>query len=318
MNDIADVNIRRLDGTLLLVFRELMRQRRATVAAARLGLSQSGVSHALARLRDVFGDPLFLRRPHGLEPTRRALELAPRIEALIALAQDAVGGEARFDPARSTRQFHVGGAEFLIPLIAAPLLRRMEREAPNASVVFRFVVGEAAVGALQRGEIDVALGQFGAAPETVRREPMFTDHYAIVARKGHPALQGEVDVKLFSELGHVMVSPTGDTTGLVDPSLAAMGVRRRVVAVVPRFLTAFAVVAATDAVLFAPRPLALRYADGFGLMIIPTAFPGLTLEVSAIRRLDTPGDPGASWLLDHIREAIAVEDRDSGVRLVAG
>lgn len=307
MNDIADVNIRRLDGTLLLVFRELMRQRRATVAAARLGLSQSGVSHALARLRDVFGDPLFLRRPHGLEPTRRALELAPRIEALIALAQDAVGGESRFDPSRSTRQFHIGGAEFLIPLIAAPLLRKMEREAPNASVVFRFTIGEAALGSLQRGEIDLALGQFPTVPETVRREHLFTDDYAVVARKGHPALRGELDAKLFGSLGHVMVSPSGDTTGLVDPSLAAMGVRRRVVAVVPRFLTAFAVVAATDAVLFAPRPLAMRYASGFGLEIRPAPFLGLPLEVSALRRLDTPGDPGGAWLLERVREAVGVD-----------
>ncbi|MBS0410897.1 MAG: LysR family transcriptional regulator, partial [Proteobacteria bacterium] len=73
-----DLNkIRRLDGTLLLVMRELLRRRQAQAAAARLGLSASAVSHALGRLRDLFEDPLFIRRPHGLEPTRRALELGP-------------------------------------------------------------------------------------------------------------------------------------------------------------------------------------------------------------------------------------------------
>ena len=85
MSDINQLDIRRIDGGLLLVFRELCRRRRTTAVAAHLGLSQSAVSHALGRLRDLFGDPLFLRRPHGLEPTPRALELAPRIEALIDL-----------------------------------------------------------------------------------------------------------------------------------------------------------------------------------------------------------------------------------------
>jgi DNA-binding transcriptional LysR family regulator len=307
MNDIADVNIRRLDGTLLLVFRELMRQRRATVAATRLGLSQSGVSHALARLRDVFGDPLFLRRPHGLEPTRRALELAPRIEGLIALAQEAVGGEARFDPMRSTRQFHIGGAEFLIPLIAGPLLRAFETEAPHASVVFRFLIGEGALQALHRGEIDIAVGAFNSTPDTVRREPLMRDHYAVVVRKGHPVLRKDMDVKAFCELTHVMVSPGGDAAGLADVALAALGARRRVVAVVPRFLTAFAVVAATDAALLAPRPLALRYAEALGLDVIAPPFEAPTLEVAALRRGDAPADPGSVWLLEQVRSAMAVE-----------
>src|ERR1700734_4185265 len=85
MSDIDNRDIRRIDGGLLLVFRELCRRGRTTAVAAHLGLSQSAVSHALGRLRDLFDDPLSLRRPHGLEPTQRAIELAPRIEALIEM-----------------------------------------------------------------------------------------------------------------------------------------------------------------------------------------------------------------------------------------
>src|SRR5471032_1669569 len=98
MSDISQLDIRRIDGGLLLVFRELCRRRRTTAVAAHLGLSQSAVSHALARLRDLFGDPLFLRRPHGLEPTGRALELAPRIDALIDLMGPALRPDPGFDP----------------------------------------------------------------------------------------------------------------------------------------------------------------------------------------------------------------------------
>ena len=98
MNSIS-VQIRKLDGGLLLIFRELMaapaRQRRRR----HLGLSPSAISHALARLRDLFGEPLFIRRSHGLEPTQRALELAPRIEQLLGQIDEIGSSESGFDPA---------------------------------------------------------------------------------------------------------------------------------------------------------------------------------------------------------------------------
>src|SRR5687768_8137790 len=98
MSDIDQNKLRRLDGGLLLVFRELLRAGRASVAAERLGLSQPAISHALGRLRDLFDDPLFVRRPHGFEPTRRAQELGPQIEALIGLAGAALSPDNSFEP----------------------------------------------------------------------------------------------------------------------------------------------------------------------------------------------------------------------------
>ena len=98
MSEFDQLQIRKLDGGLLLIFRELLARRRASAVANQLGLSPSAVSHALARLRDVFGDPLFIRRSHGLEPTQRAIELGPRIEGLIEAIGQTVGGERAFDP----------------------------------------------------------------------------------------------------------------------------------------------------------------------------------------------------------------------------
>src|SRR3954469_23422290 len=113
MSDIDTSQIRRLDGGLLLVFHELLRTRRASTVADRLGLSQPAISHALGRLRDLFDDQLFIRRPHGFEPTRRALELGPKVEALLALTGQALSPNAIFDPMRSSRLFRVGAPEFV-------------------------------------------------------------------------------------------------------------------------------------------------------------------------------------------------------------
>ena len=122
--DIGEDKIRQLDGSLLLVLRELLRQRRTTLVAKRLGLSQSAVSHALSRLRELFGDPLFVRQPHGLAPTRHALALAPQIDALLESMRGALGLADAFDPGSSERGFRIGAPDHLATLIAPPCCAR--------------------------------------------------------------------------------------------------------------------------------------------------------------------------------------------------
>src|SRR4051812_25258438 len=124
MNDIDTVKLRRLDGGLLLVFRELLRTGRASIVAERLGLSQPAISHALSRLRDLFEDQLFIRRPHGFEPTLRAQQLGPQIETLISLAGEALDKGGGFDPATSDRIFRIAAPEFVTALIGAELIGR--------------------------------------------------------------------------------------------------------------------------------------------------------------------------------------------------
>ena len=126
-----DVNqIRRMDGGLLLVFRELLRTRRASTVAERLGLSPSAISHALTRLRDLFDDPLFIRRPHGFEPTRRAQELGPQVEALIELTNRTLSRDTGFDPLSSSRLFLFAAPEFVVALIGAELINQLKTAAP--------------------------------------------------------------------------------------------------------------------------------------------------------------------------------------------
>src|SRR5262245_23065209 len=156
MSDIDINKLRRLDGGLLLVFSELYRTRKASRVAERLGLSQPAVSHALGRLRDLFGDPLFVRRPHGFEPTQRAIDLAPRVEALIGLADQALTPERSFDPAHSTRTFQIGAPEFVTALIGAALVDACARTAPQVRIVISHADERQALEALRLGELDFA------------------------------------------------------------------------------------------------------------------------------------------------------------------
>jgi hypothetical protein len=124
MSDIEFTQLRRLDMTLLLVFAELVRQRKMTIVAQRFGLTQSAISDSLKRLRDVFQDELFRRASNGLEPTDRALRLASKVSAILALSTEALSLDKTFDPGTKSRVIRVGALDCEVAMFAAPLIER--------------------------------------------------------------------------------------------------------------------------------------------------------------------------------------------------
>ena len=294
MAHISQTEIRKLDFTLLLVMRGLLRHRRTTIVASELGLSQSAISYALGRLRASFGDELFVRRPHGLEPTRHALELGPRIDALLLQAEEAIGLSDHFDPATSTRAFRIAALDYVGTLLAPPLLRAFEQEAPGARFALRVLRGADALESLRRDDIDLALGQFLRPFDGLLVTPLLTDHYCLVARSGHPRVRAKVSRALFEELRHVVISVDGDFRSLTDQAIVDLNLSRRIAATAPTFFIAFAIVGRSDAVSVAPRRLARAYGSQFGLAAfdLPRALPPITLF--AVRQEGR--DAGADWL----------------------
>jgi LysR family transcriptional activator of mexEF-oprN operon len=299
MSDIDVTDIRKLDGSLLLVFRALARTRRTTEAARQLGLTQSTVSHALARLRDLFDDPLFVRRPHGLEPTPRALELAPRIDGLIDMA-GAVMTRGGFDPTLSERRFRLAAAEFVAAVVCGPLTTTFRREAPRASFNVDFLMGGSTLDMLRRGEVDLVLGQFLRLPPGVEATLLYHDRYCVVARKRHPKVKGSIDARTYVGLPNIFVGRSGET-GITDARLPNPAIVSTV-AVVPRWLTALTMVATSDAVATCPRRLAERMAGFLKLQIIDADFAGPRFAISVVRRAGEV-DPGIDWLVDAVRSA---------------
>jgi DNA-binding transcriptional LysR family regulator len=299
MSDFDLNQIRRLDGGLLLVFHELLRTRRASTVAERLGLSPSAISHALSRLRDVFGDPLFVRRPHGFEPTRRAIELGPKVEALIDLAAETLGRPQGFDPATSRRAFNLGAPEFVTALIGAELINRFRIAAPRVAFTVTHVAEEDAFKALRQGALDFAIGRFGAARPGFAVEPFYADPYCIVARQGHPRVSGAIDFDGWRDIGHVFAGSASETAA--DRTDGIDVVR---FASVPHWLTVLMLVASTDAIATAPRRLAERLADKLGLQVLDPPFEPKVVTVSVMRRASV-ADAGTDWFLARVREAIA-------------
>ncbi|MEI9993309.1 MAG: LysR family transcriptional regulator [Rhizomicrobium sp.] len=301
MADIDLNNIRRLDGGLLLVFRGLLRRRRTTVVARELGLSQSAVSHALTRLRDIFDDPLFIRRPHGLEPTRRALELSPRIDALIDLAGATLERGDAFDPARSERRFSLAAPEFVTALLGGKLVTAFRKQAPRASFYVHFLSRRSPLDAVRRGEIDVALGHYPTVAPGLVSELLFEDRYCVVARRGHPAIKGRISHPVWLKTGHVFADAPLER-GIEEETSQVDDIAY--VAIVQRWLTALVMVAASDAIATCPLRLAQSQAKVLDLQVISAPFLQDRIPVYAVRRTEGV-DPGADWFLDQIRRAAA-------------
>ena len=303
MSDIDISKIRQLDGALLLVFQSLIRHHRTTVAAERLNVGQSTISHALARLRLLFDDPLFVRRPHGLQPTIRAMELAPQIDALIDAVGAALGGKVGFDAALATRSFRLASSDFLATLLAPGLLGEFQRQAPNSRFALGLALGQAALRQVRHNEVDLALGQFLRTPDGLDAVPLFTDDYCLVLRAGHPLIvAGRIDREAFATLDHIAVSVAGDYRTPTERDFADRGLSRRIIAAAPRFPTAFAMVASSLATCIAPRRLAMAQAGAFGLEVcdLPVSLP--SIRIVAVRRRIP--DAAVDWLLGALLAAV--------------
>src|SRR5262245_9398376 len=277
-----EIDIRRIDVPVLLILRELGKARRTTLVASQLGLSQSAVSHALARLRDVLGDPLFVRRSNGLEPTPRCLELLPKVETLLGLARELLDTGASFDPARTRRTFTLAGSDMVLAKLVTPLIEQLHRQAPLARVGFRTAAGTRALEHLERGEVDMALGSFGKLPSTLVAEPLFQETFKVIARKQHPALRHGLNLKRYLALQHVLVSSTAGYVGRVDDALQRRGLARTVVASVPLFVQAFATVSCTDLIATVPACLARAHAANFALATHGCPVKLATFDVVAV------------------------------------
>lgn len=302
MTDFDKNKIRRLDGALLLIFRELLRRRRATEVAEHLGLSPSAISHALTRLRDLFDDQLFIRKPHGLEPTRRALELGPQVEALIDLAGTTLAPQSGFVPSNTERRFSINSPEFVTAMIGSRLIEQMSISAPKASFAVRSLGHEPALDALRRGEIDLALGRFGSVGYGLTAEPLYQDRFCVVARKDHPQLKGAISLDNYRTIGHVIASAASEKDPTESVQVQNWLGEINIVAVVPLWLTALVMVSTTDVIATCPMRLAQRQAAVLNLQILKQPFKPQHFDVFAVRRTDQQ-DAGIDWFLEQIKKS---------------
>jgi DNA-binding transcriptional LysR family regulator len=302
------VNVNEVDLNLLRVFDAILRGRGVTAAAARLGLSQPAVSNALARLRAVFGDSLFVRTTAGMAPTPFARQLDEPVRQALALIESALSSGAAFEPVTSTRVFRfymsdLGEISFLPPLVA-----RVRRLAPKVHLEASGLALDEIPDALASGALDVAIGFLPGLAAPVRRRRLFRDAYVCLMRADHPRIRRRLTRKLFEEASHALVSSTGSGHGVIEEALERHGLTRRIALRVPHFTVVPMVLERTDLLLTLPSRVARVYEQGgrFKSLPPPVPIPPADVGVHWHERFDR--DPGNRWLRELILELFAEKE----------
>jgi len=299
-------DIRRTDLTLLVVLDALLEERSVTRAAARLAVTQPTVSGMLARLRTLFGDPLFVRTQRGLIPTPRAQALAPALKQWLTDAGALVTGPT-FDAASAVLTLSLAANDYIQSALVVPFLERLRGSAPNVRVAVRPSQTDRVAEMLADGELDLSLTSTTEITAfDLPSRSLYDERYVCAVRKDHP-LKGRRAVTLdqFCSHPHVLVSPTeGRFAGPTDQALARIGRSRQVVLSVPGFLVLPDILQIDDLIAVVPERVLRGRLAGLRTFAPPLPIPGFSVIAQWHPRLHK--DPAHQWL----RELLAATARD--------
>lgn len=294
------MNILTFDLNLLRVLDVLLRERNVSRAAERLALSQPAVSNALNRLRDLLDDPLLVRVGRTMQPTPRALELEEPIRAALRQIEESLGEGSRFEPARSRQRFRIALTDYAEMLLMPRLLARLAEQAPGVRIDVQHLSPRLPAEALEKGEIDLALGRFEALPPRFAGVRWMSETLQLVARCDHPQLRAGLDLETFLCLRHLWVHG-GQTRGMVEQWLGEHGLAREIVYTTPNYLQAAHIAAGGDLVAVLPTRLARYFAGLLPLQLfdLPFALGPFDLQIVSLdlRRRDQ----ALQWLVEQIR-----------------
>ena len=295
------------DLTALVTLDALLQTSSVSGAARRLGLSTPAVSHALAKLRERFKDPLLVRAGRGMVLTPRAVELRPRVRDAVSVARRVYEAPGDFDPRDIERVFTVSMTDYVLLVFGGAFDEAIASTAPGLDLrVIPNSVDDAR--RLRTGDTDLAVGIYGKLPPELKTRPIVTDRLICVVRRDHPSVKSRLSLDQFVELAHIQVAPRGRPGGYVDDVLAQRGLQRRVTRAVPYFQVALEMTARSDRILTISERIARLIAPSLNLRVLE---PPLALEPFALSMLWHPrldADPAHRWLRGQLVEVTSALD----------
>lgn len=294
-----------IDLNLFVVLEAIFTEGGVTRASEKLHLTQPAVSHALARLRDLFGDPLFVRRGQAMIPTplaRNVIEPVRRSLRLLATALDETG---HFDPASTQKRFTIGVRDVLEATALPRLVERVSDGAPGIDVAAVRVERRDLESALAAGTVDAAIDVLLPASPNLRQQTIAVDRLIVVARDGHPEVRGTLDLAAYLRAHHVLVTSRRRGSGAEDVELAKLGLQRRVRVRCQSYFAACRVVAETDLLLTMPERYAHVLERGTSNQILPIPIEAAPITLHLYWHAAVDGDPANRWLRARLVEAFS-------------
>ncbi|GEO99846.1 LysR family transcriptional regulator [Methylobacterium haplocladii] len=297
---IDHINLARLDLNLLVAFDALLAERSVTRAAAKIGIGQSAMSHALGRLRTTFADEILTRAPDGMRPTPRALALMEPVRAALSQIQAIVEPPKAFDPATAQVTFSLGIPDSTEVLLMPRLVAHLQRVAPGVRLLLHTTDRIRILDDLDSGRIDLGIGVFEQGQTHHKRRLLNKETYLCVFNAELVGVTPPISLDDYVRLPHVLTSLVETAHGVVDDALAKIG-RSRVIAMTsPRFTVMPFVVQQAPVIATMHATLARFFSDSMGLTVSPPPIALPDVAISMLWHASNDAVPGQRWLRETI------------------
>lgn len=300
--------IARMDLSLLVCLKVLTEELSVTRAAHRLCLSQSSVSKSLAKLRNLFDDPLFIRSSHGLRPTPKTLFLKPKLDTLIAQLES-ISEPETFSPASSTHRFDIALVESCYSLILPHFVPALFSQAPSVRLKTHNWDSDTFIR-LQRGQLDMGIkgrditqpgySQPQEIPSDISFTEIYRDEQVCLVREGHSVLKKKWDLSTYLAMRHIQATCDGNDRWLLDHQLADEGLERDIAMLVPDFNSAVSLCSYTDFIFTVPKHFAHMVAENHKLRLLPLPTPLPPFAYTLFWNKHRENEAAIRWIKDLI------------------
>jgi DNA-binding transcriptional LysR family regulator len=299
------MHISRIDLNLFTVFEAIYTEGSVTRASQKLNLTQPAISHALGRLRTMFNDPLFIRQGHTMVSTPLARSMIEPVRRSLRGLEVTLNGLDRFDPATTPKQFRLALRDVLEATILPPLIQRVSSSAPLVDLAASQVDRRDLESELAAGTLDGAIDVLLPLSSDILHTRIDQDSTVVVARKGHPAIDGTLDLSTYLKQDHILASSRRKGLGLEDFELSRFGVERRIRLRCQHYFAACRVVSQTDLILTMPGRYARIANQQFDNQILPFPLEVPAFDVFLYWHANVDNDPANRWLREQIMQSFA-------------
>ncbi|NNA11325.1 LysR family transcriptional regulator [Pseudomonas lundensis] len=294
------MNLNKVDLNLFVVFDAIYTEANLTRAGQIIGITQPAVSNALARLRESFNDPLFVRTAQGMVPTPMAQNIINPVRSALALLRVSVQESRTFNPLQANKTFRISMTDLTEAVVLPPLFQRLRKQAPSVVVESLLSHRRETTSDLAAGRLDFAIDAPLNTDPQVRHVKLMEDRYVCAMRPAHP-LAGQPSISLDEYLGltHIHISTRRNGLGQVDLALGKMGLQRKITLRSQHYLMASNVLQHTDMVMTVPERFARRHALHFVALPL-NELPNV--ETHLYWHESTEQDPANRWMRELLIE----------------
>ncbi|HEX7385927.1 MAG TPA: LysR family transcriptional regulator [Castellaniella sp.] len=297
-----------MDTHLLRILQILLTEQSVSKAAIKLGLSQPALSNSLRRLRDITGDPILVRSKNGMVPTERGLELLSHASDALSAIERITEPPGAFEPATSTREFHLGAPDYLDAMFLPNIAEILRREAPRAKFIVHPINADYDyVDGLENGGLDVVIGNWLEPPLQMHMARLFDDEVVCMVGSQNPIANRSLSLKQYLDLPHLAPFPyVSERQSFIDGYLAAQGLQRNIQMTIPYFGQVAGMLLRTDLIFTTGRQFAQHYARYLPITILPSPFPFPPMRFYLLWHRRCHSSPEVVWLRQCIAKVAAM------------